>query len=83
MSGIGRFRGRSCIVLGHERGHDTDTRIKHNFGMARPRAYRKADRLMTMADRFKLPIITSSTRWVRSPARKAKSTAFPKPSPTA
>jgi acetyl-CoA carboxylase carboxyl transferase subunit alpha len=58
LSGIGRFRGRSCIVLGHERGHDTDTRIKHNFGMARPEGYRKADRLMTLADRFKLPIIT-------------------------
>jgi acetyl-CoA carboxylase carboxyl transferase subunit alpha len=58
ISGIARFRGRSCIVLGHERGHDTDTRIKHNFGMARPEGYRKADRLMMMADRFKLPIIT-------------------------
>jgi acetyl-CoA carboxylase carboxyl transferase subunit alpha len=58
VSGIARFRGRSCIVLGHERGHDTDTRIKHNFGMARPEGYRKADRLMMMADRFKLPIIT-------------------------
>jgi acetyl-CoA carboxylase carboxyl transferase subunit alpha len=57
-SGIARFRGRSCVVLGHERGHDTDTRIKHNFGMARPEGYRKADRLMMMADRFKLPIIT-------------------------
>jgi acetyl-CoA carboxylase carboxyl transferase subunit alpha len=57
-SGIGRFRGRSCVVLGHERGHDTDTRIKHNFGMARPEGYRKADRLMLMADRFKLPVIT-------------------------
>jgi acetyl-CoA carboxylase carboxyl transferase subunit alpha len=58
ISGIARFRGRSCIVLGHERGHDTDTRIKHNFGMARPEGYRKADRLMNLADRFKLPIIT-------------------------
>jgi len=58
VSGIARFRGRSCIVLGHERGHDTDSRIKHNFGMAKPEGYRKADRLMTMADRFKLPIIS-------------------------
>jgi acetyl-CoA carboxylase carboxyl transferase subunit alpha len=58
ISGIARFRGRSCIVLGHERGHDTDTRIKHNFGMARPEGYRKADRLMNLADRFKLPIIS-------------------------
>jgi len=58
LSGLARFRGRSCIVLGHERGHDTETRIRHNFGMARPEGYRKADRLMQMADRFKLPLIT-------------------------
>jgi acetyl-CoA carboxylase carboxyl transferase subunit alpha len=58
VSGLARFRGRSCVVLGNERGHDTDTRIKHNFGMARPEGYRKAERLMTMADRFKLPLIT-------------------------
>jgi len=58
LSGIARFRGRSCIVLGHERGHDTESRIKHNFGMAKPEGYRKADRLMNLADRFKLPIVT-------------------------
>jgi acetyl-CoA carboxylase carboxyl transferase subunit alpha len=58
ISGIARFRGRSCVVLGHERGHDTESRIKHNFGMARPEGYRKADRLMLLANRFKLPVIT-------------------------
>ena len=56
--GLARFRGRSCIVMGHERGHDTDTRIKHNFGMARPEGYRKAERLMRLGDRFSLPVVT-------------------------
>lgn len=56
--GLGRFRGRSVIIMGQERGHDTESRIKHNFGMARPEGYRKAQRLMHMADRFQLPIIT-------------------------
>ena len=58
LSGIARFRGRSCVVLGHERGHDTESRIKHNFGMARPEGYRKAVRLMEMADRFDIPVIS-------------------------
>ena len=58
MGGLARFHGRSCIVMGHERGHDTDTRIKHNFGMARPEGYRKAERLMRLGDRFGLPVIT-------------------------
>lgn len=56
--GIGRFRGRSVMVLGHEKGEDTKSRIEHNFGMARPEGYRKAIRLMKMADQFRLPIIT-------------------------
>jgi len=56
--GIGRFRGRSVVVMGHEKGHDTETRIKHNFGMARPEGYRKAQRLMHMAEQFQMPIIT-------------------------
>ena len=46
------------VVLGHEKGHDTETRLKHNFGMPKPEGYRKARRLMEMADRFKLPLIT-------------------------
>ena len=58
MGGIGTFRGRSVVVIGHEKGHDTETRIKHNFGMARPEGYRKAVRLMDLADRFGLPVLT-------------------------
>ena len=58
IGGLGRFRGQSCVIIGQERGHDTDSRIKHNFGMAKPEGYRKAQRLMKLADRFGLPIIT-------------------------
>lgn len=57
-AGLGRFKGQSVIIMGQERGHDTETRIRHNFGMARPEGYRKAQRLMQMADRFQIPIIT-------------------------
>jgi acetyl-CoA carboxylase carboxyl transferase subunit alpha len=57
VGGLGRFEGRSCVVLGHEKGADTDSRIKHNFGMAKPEGYRKAQRLMRLAERFNLPII--------------------------
>src|ERR1700761_9530178 len=58
IGGLGRFMGQSCVIIGQERGHDTDTRIKHKFGMAKPEGYRKAMRLMNLAERFKLPIIT-------------------------
>ena len=58
IGGLGRFNGQSVIIMGHERGHDTETRLKHNFGMARPEGYRKAQRLMQMADHFQIPIIT-------------------------
>jgi acetyl-CoA carboxylase carboxyl transferase subunit alpha len=58
IGGIGRLDGRSVMVIGHEKGSDTEGRIKHNFGMARPEGYRKAVRLMEMADRFKLPMIS-------------------------
>ena len=58
IGGLGRFNGQSVIIMGHERGHDTETRLKHNFGMARPEGYRKAQRLMQMADHFQSPIIT-------------------------
>jgi acetyl-CoA carboxylase carboxyl transferase subunit alpha len=58
IGGIGRFDGRSVLVIGHEKGSDTEGRIKHNFGMARPEGYRKAVRLMEMADRFQLPMIS-------------------------
>ncbi len=55
--GLGRFRGEGVCVIGQERGANTEDRIKHNFGMARPEGYRKAVRLMEMADRFDLPVI--------------------------
>jgi acetyl-CoA carboxylase carboxyl transferase subunit alpha len=58
VGGLGRFRGRSVMVLGTERGADTETRLSHNFGMARPEGYRKARRLMRLADRFRLPVLT-------------------------
>ena len=57
IGGLGRFRGQSVIVLGQEKGHDLDTRLKHNFGMAKPEGYRKAQRLMDMADKFNLPVL--------------------------
>ena len=57
VGGLGRFRGRSVVVMGIEKGGDTEARVHHNFGMAKPEGYRKAQRLMKMADRFGLPII--------------------------
>jgi acetyl-CoA carboxylase carboxyl transferase subunit alpha len=58
IGGIGRFRGHSVLVLGTEKGADTEGRVKHNFGMARPEGYRKARRLMRLAERFGLPVLT-------------------------
>ncbi|MHB1206343.1 MAG: acetyl-CoA carboxylase carboxyltransferase subunit alpha [Rhodospirillaceae bacterium] len=58
VGGLGRFQGRSVMVIGLEKGRDTETRIKHNFGMARPEGYRKARRLMELADKFGIPVIT-------------------------
>jgi acetyl-CoA carboxylase carboxyl transferase subunit alpha len=58
IGGLGRFRGRSVVVIGQEKGDDTETRVKHNFGMARPEGYRKAQRLMHLAERFEIPVIT-------------------------
>ena len=58
FAGLGRFEGRSVAVLGQEKGVDTETRLKHNFGMARPEGYRKAIRVMELADRYNLPIIS-------------------------
>jgi len=57
VAGFGRFQGESVCVLGHEKGSDTESRIKHNFGMARPEGYRKAVRMMELADRFAIPLI--------------------------
>lgn len=58
LAGIGRFRGQTLAIIGHEKGSDTQSRIRHNFGMGRPEGYRKAVRIMELADRFKLPVVT-------------------------
>jgi len=58
MGGLARFDGQAVMVIGHEKGHDTKSRIERNFGMARPEGYRKAIRLMDLADRFGIPVIT-------------------------
>ncbi len=58
IGGLARFEDEPVVVIGHEKGHDTHTRLEHNFGMARPEGYRKATRLMQLADTFSIPIIT-------------------------
>jgi acetyl-CoA carboxylase carboxyl transferase subunit alpha len=58
VGGFGRFRGESICMIGHEKGSSTESRLKHNFGMARPEGYRKAERLMQMADRFGIPVLS-------------------------
>jgi acetyl-CoA carboxylase carboxyl transferase subunit alpha len=58
VAGLGRFRGQPVAVIGHEKGNDTKSRLKHNFGMAMPEGYRKVQRLLEMADRFELPVIS-------------------------
>jgi len=58
LGGLGRFCGQSVVIIGQEKGHDTETRLKHNFGMALPEGYRKAQRLMHLAEKFSLPIVT-------------------------
>ncbi|HYN39402.1 MAG TPA: acetyl-CoA carboxylase carboxyltransferase subunit alpha, partial [Rhodospirillales bacterium] len=58
VGGLGRLAGRACVLLGQEKGADTEARLKYNFGMPRPEGYRKAQRLMRLADRFHLPVIT-------------------------
>jgi acetyl-CoA carboxylase carboxyl transferase subunit alpha len=58
VGGFGRIGVRRCMVIGHEKGDDTASRLRHNFGMAKPEGYRKAIRLMELADRFKLPVVT-------------------------
>ena len=58
IGGLGRFKGHAVMVIGIEKGRDTETRIKHSFGMARPEGYRKAVRLMELADRFAIPVVT-------------------------
>jgi len=58
LGGLARFRGRPVVIMGHEKGHDTQTRLTHNFGMARPEGYRKAVRLMDMAEQYGLPVLS-------------------------
>ena len=58
VGGLGRFRGQPVVAMGHEKGHDTTTRLKHSFGMGRPEGYRKAVRLMEMAEQFNMPVLT-------------------------
>ncbi len=58
IAGLGRWQGQSVAILGHEKGSNTQSRLKHNFGMARPEGYRKAIRIMDMAERFNLPVVT-------------------------
>jgi acetyl-CoA carboxylase carboxyl transferase subunit alpha len=58
LGGLGRIDGQRVMVIGHEKGHDTATRIRHNFGMGKPEGYRKAIRLMQLADRFGIPVLT-------------------------
>ena len=58
IGGFGRLQGRTVMVIGHEKGRDTETRVKHNFGSARPEGYRQAIRLMRMAERFNIPVVT-------------------------
>ena len=58
QGGLGRLRGIPVLILGHEKGADTATRVRHNFGMAKPEGYRKAVRLLELADRFHLPVVT-------------------------
>ena len=57
IGGVGSFRGRPVVIMGHEKGSNTESRLKHNFGMAKPEGYRKAVRLMDLAERFGLPVI--------------------------
>jgi acetyl-CoA carboxylase carboxyl transferase subunit alpha len=58
IGGLGRFRGRPVVIMGHEKGRDTASRVKHNFGYARPEGYRKAVRLMELAEQFGLPVLS-------------------------
>jgi acetyl-CoA carboxylase carboxyl transferase subunit alpha len=80
MGGLARFDDQPVVVIGHEKGHDTKARIERNFGMARPEGYRKAVRLMDMADRFGLPVITLVDTPAPIPARARRSAGSPRPS---
>ena len=81
VGGFGRFRGQPVCVMGQEKGSDTQSRLVHNFGMARPEGYRKAARLMELADRFGLPVISLVDTAGAFPASTPRSAARRRPSP--
>ena len=81
QGGLARFRSRSVVVIGHEKGTDTDGRVRHNFGMANPEGYRKAVRLMQLAERFGLPVITLVDTPGAYPGSAPRSAARPRRSP--
>ena len=79
VGGFGRFRGRSVCVMGQEKGSDTESRIRHNFGMARPEGYRKAARLMQLADRFDVPVVSLVDTAGAFPGIEAEERGTPSP----
>lgn len=72
LGGLGRFKGQSVVILGQEKGNDTESRLKHGFGMPKPEGYRKAQRLMQLADHYHLPIITLIDTAGASPVAEAE-----------
>ncbi|PHR92885.1 MAG: acetyl-CoA carboxylase carboxyl transferase subunit alpha [Robiginitomaculum sp.] len=72
LGGLGKLRGRSVMVMGHEKGNDTESRLKHNFGMANPEGYRKAVRLMDLAERFNIPVVSFVDTAGAFPGREAE-----------
>ena len=81
IGGLARFRGNAVVVMGTEKGSTTDDRVKRNFGMARPEGYRKARRLMELAERFGLPVLSLLIQLVPIPVAVLKNAVRPKPSP--
>ena len=79
VGGLARIDGRRVMLIGHEKGDDTASRLKHNFGMAKPEGYRKAIRLMKLADQFAIPVVTLVDTPGAFPGCRRKSAARPKP----
>ena len=82
VGGLARFNGQSCVVIGHQKGRDTKEKIVRNFGMPRPEGYRKAMRLMKLAEKFGLPVFTFVDTRVRIRASVPRSVGSPRPSAT-
>jgi acetyl-CoA carboxylase carboxyl transferase subunit alpha len=80
IGGLARFGGETVMVIGHQKGRDTKEKIYRNFGMPRPEGYRKALRLMQLAEKFSIPLLTSSTRQVHIPASERRNAASRRPS---